>query len=118
MQVSERVWFAFFGQPRRRSWPIEPTRFETLATRVGIEDEALRELLRRLIADRLRESARVEGQRVEPSHRCLRSIPVSPGPQPRTWPDRQHKEDDDVPQGVHGCHRRARAGGGRAGSPV
>ena len=33
-------------EPRRRSWPYEPTRLEIIATRMGIDDEDLRELLR------------------------------------------------------------------------
>jgi hypothetical protein len=65
VQLSEKEWLTFFGPPRRRSWPFEPTRLEVLATKAGLDDEQLRELLRRLIADRLRAEARAEGERVE-----------------------------------------------------
>ena len=43
------------SEPRRRSWPHEPTRLEILATRMGIDDEALRALLQGEIQRRLRE---------------------------------------------------------------
>jgi hypothetical protein len=46
---------SMFHDPRRRSWPYEPTRLEVLATRLGIGDEELRELLRDEIQRRLRE---------------------------------------------------------------
>ena len=45
----------FFSEPRRRSWPYAATRLEILATRMGIDDEALRALLQGEIQRRLRE---------------------------------------------------------------
>lgn len=50
------LWLpAMFTEPRRRSWPHEPTRLEILATRMGIDDETFRQLLRDEVQRRLRE---------------------------------------------------------------
>jgi hypothetical protein len=50
------LWMsANFWQPPYRSWPHPPTELEVLATRMGIGDEELRELLRDEIQRRLRE---------------------------------------------------------------
>ena len=55
MTQSELRLPMFSIEPRRRSWPYAPTRLEILATRTGIDDEALRALLEGEIQRRLRE---------------------------------------------------------------
>lgn len=60
------VWLqpvAAWGEPRRRSFPYEPTRLEILATRMGIDDEALRELLQGEIQRRLAERELADDRR-------------------------------------------------------
>lgn len=51
------IWASdnFGWAPPYRSWPHPPTELEVLATRMGIGDEELRELLRDEIQRRLRE---------------------------------------------------------------
>jgi len=54
--TQSELWMSsnFWTTPRRRSWTWQSTRLEVLATRAGLDDRELRDLLEREVQRRLR----------------------------------------------------------------